>query len=70
MTLESAVGVLVAVAVPVWLAVEQLLKWEILHARGSQAEPAIGAADQRPAAVDHPRPVNIPTGSALRKKAA
>jgi len=33
MSLESAIGVLVAVAVPAWLVVEQFMKWQILKNR-------------------------------------
>jgi len=33
MSLESAIGVLVAVAVPAWLVVEQFMKWQILKSR-------------------------------------
>jgi hypothetical protein len=33
MTLHSVIGILVAVAVPLWLVVEQVLKWRVLEPR-------------------------------------
>jgi hypothetical protein len=33
MTMHSAIGILVAVAVPLWLVVEQILKWRVLEPR-------------------------------------
>lgn len=35
MTLHSVIGILVAVAVPLWLVVEQILKWRVLEPRRS-----------------------------------
>ena len=35
MTLHSVIGILVAVAVPLWLVVEQVLKWRVLEPRRS-----------------------------------
>ena len=37
MTLQSAIGILVAVAVPLWLVVEQILRWRALEPRASAA---------------------------------
>jgi len=33
MTMHSVIGTLVAVAVPLWLVVEQVLKWRVLKTR-------------------------------------
>ena len=35
MTMHSVIGILVAVAVPLWLVVEQVLKWRVLEPRTS-----------------------------------
>jgi hypothetical protein len=35
MTLHSVIAILVAVAVPLWLVVEQILKWRVLEPRRS-----------------------------------
>ena len=35
MTLHAVIGILVAVAVPLWLVVEQVLKWRVLEPRRS-----------------------------------
>lgn len=49
MAMETVVGLLVALIVPIWLVVEQVLKWNVLAARGVP-EPASG----RPTAADAP----------------
>lgn len=43
MAMETVVGLLVALIVPIWLVVEQVLKWKVLAARGVP-EPASGRA--------------------------
>jgi len=35
MTLHAAIGVLVAVSLPIWLVVERIFKWRALNAAGS-----------------------------------
>ena len=68
MSLHSVIGILVAVAVPLWLVVEQVLKWRVLEPR-SAASPARMETGRpsRAATPDRRRDV---TGPALHRKAS
>lgn len=67
MTMHSAIGILVAVAVPLWLVVEQILKWRILEPRPSPS-PARTETDSPPTkAVTPDRRREVP-GVALHRK--
>ncbi len=73
MTMHSAISLLVAVAIPVWLVIEQLLKWKVLTAWGSPVQPRERVeADLASSGSDQmfPAGLNNSTGSALQREAA
>jgi hypothetical protein len=74
MILHAAVSILVAVALPLWLVVEQLMKWRVLSkettARTARSSAEAGRAQ---GALERTSPVgrtNNSTGPALRRRAA
>jgi hypothetical protein len=68
MTLHSVIGILVAVAVPLWLVVEQILKWRVLEPRRSPSPARTVTGRSSKAAIpDRRRDV---TGAALHRKAS
>ena len=68
MSLHSVIGILVAVAVPLWLVVEQVMKWRVLEPR-SAASPA-RAETSRPLKAAIPDRRRDVTGPALHHKAS
>ena len=68
MTLHSLIGILVAVAVPLWLVVEQVLKWRVLEPRTSQS-PARTETSRPSKTVIPDRRLDM-TGPALHRKAS
>ena len=68
MTLHSMIGILVAVAVPLWLVVEQVLKWRVLEPRRSPS-PARTDTGRPSRAVTQDRHRDV-TGPALHRKAS
>ena len=68
MTLHSLIGILVAVAVPLWLVVEQILKWRVLEP-GTSPSPARAEA-RRLSKVPIPDRRRDVTGPALHRKAS
>ena len=68
MTLHSVIGILVAVAVPLWLVVEQVLKWRVLEPRRSPS-PARTETSHLPKVVISHRRREV-TGPALQRKAS
>ena len=68
MTLHSVIGILVAVAVPLWLVVEQVLKWRVLEPRRSTSPARTETSRPSKAAIpDRRRDL---TGPALHRKAS
>ena len=68
MTLHSAIGFLVAVAVPLWLVVEQVLKWRVLEPRRS---PSLARTEtSRPSTAAIPGRRREMTGAPLHRKAS
>jgi hypothetical protein len=68
MTLHSVIGILVAVAVPLWLVVEQVLKWRVLEPRRSSFPARTeGSRPSKAAIPDRRRDV---PGPALHRKAS
>jgi hypothetical protein len=66
MTTHLAIGILVAVAVPLWLVVEQVLKWRILKPRTSPSLARTETGSPLKAAIpDRPRDM---TRAALHRK--
>jgi len=68
MTLHSVIGILVAVAVPLWLVVEQVLKWRVLEPRRSSFPARTEASRPSKAAIPDRRR-DVP-GPALHRKAS
>jgi hypothetical protein len=68
MTLHSVIGILVAVAVPLWLVVEQVLKWRALEPRTSPSPARTETGRPSKAAIPDRRR-NV-TGPALHRKAS
>jgi hypothetical protein len=68
MTLHSVIGILVAVAVPLWLVVEQVLKWRVLEPRRSIVLGPDG--DEPPVEGGIPDRRRDVTGPALHRKAS
>ena len=68
MTLHSVIGILVAVAVPLWLVVEQVLKWRVVEPRRSPS-PARTETTRLPKVVIPDRRQDV-TGPALHRKAS
>jgi hypothetical protein len=66
MTLHSAIGILVAVSIPLWLVVEQVLKWRALGRRSSPSLARRDASAPRTAATPDRRPEL--TSPAMRRK--
>jgi hypothetical protein len=68
MSVHSVIGILVAVAVPLWLVVEQVLKWKVLEPRRSPTLARTETGRLSKAAIpDRRRDV---TGPALQRKAS
>ena len=68
MTLQSVIGILVAVAVPLWLVVEQVLKWRVVEPRRSPSPARTETSRPSKAAIpDRRRDV---TGPVLHRKAS
>ena len=65
MTMHSVIGILVAVAVPLWLAVEQVLKWRALRPRPSPSPARSNIGGPTKAFTPDRRPA--PTEAAYRK---
>jgi len=68
MTLHSVIGILVAVAVPLWLVVEQVLKWRVLEPRSAPS--SARAETSRPLKAGAPDRRREETGPALHRKAS
>lgn len=68
MTLHSVIGILVAVAVPLWLVVEQVLSWRALEPRTSPSSPRTETGRPSKAAIPGRR-LDV-TGAALHRKAS
>ena len=68
MTLHSAIGILVAVAVPLWLVVEQILKWRVLEPHRSPSP--VRAETSRPSKAAIPDRRRDVSGPALHRKAS
>ena len=68
MTLYSVIGILVAVAVPLWLVVEQILKWRVLEPRRSPSPARTETSRQAKAVIPDRR--RDMTGPALHRKAS
>ena len=68
MTLQSVIGILVAVAVPLWLVVEQILKWRVLEPRRASFPARTEASRPSKAAIPDRRR-DVP-GPALHRKAS
>ena len=68
MTMYSVIGILVAVAVPLWLVVEQVLKWRVLEPRRSSFPARTEASRPSKAAIPDRRR-DVP-GPALHRKAS
>ena len=68
MSLHSVIGILVAVAVPLWLVVEQVLKWGVLEPRRS---PTLARTETgRPSKAAIPDRHMDVTAPALQRKAS
>jgi hypothetical protein len=68
MSLHSLIGILVAVVVPLWLVVEQVLKWRVQEPSRSPSPARTGTSRPSKAAIpDRPRDV---AGAALQRKAS
>ena len=68
MSLHSVIGILVAVVVPLWLVVEQILKWRVLEP-GRSPSPARTDTSRRSKAAIPDRPRDV-AGAALQRKAS
>jgi hypothetical protein len=66
MTLHSVIGILVAVAVPLWLVVEQVLKWRVVQPRTSPSP--VRTETGRPSKSVFPGRRMDVTGAALHRK--
>ena len=73
MTFETMIGVLVAIAVPLWLTLEQVLKWKIFGP-GHLQQRSDARADRGPlrgvGGDATPVPSDNSTGPAFRRRAA
>ena len=73
MKFETMIGVLVAIAVPLWLALEQVLKWRIFGpGRPQQRSDARADRGPLPGVGGDAAPItsNNTTGPAFRRRAA
>ena len=68
MTMHAVIGILVAVSIPLWLVVEQVLKWRVLEP-GKSPSPARMETSRPPKVVIPDRRREV-TGPALHRKAS